>query len=224
MHQNNQKTQYNECLMCLEPLLKDVSFLHILKNYPLCLNCLQQFEIIDTIIPFHHYPLRILYYYNAFFQKLLFQYKGLYDYALKDAFLCLYHDELVKRYAQYIIIVTPSSLEDNQKRGFSPMEEIAKTFHTKIYTGLYKKEKYKQSDLGYEQRKKVIDKIGIHNGEELKGQKVLIIDDVITSGSTLKAILTLVLKYEPAKVELLVLSTKRTISELRLEGEGNLSF
>ena len=70
----------------------------------------------------------------------------------------------------------------------------------------------------------MIDKIGIHNGEELKGQKVLIIDDVITSGSTLKAIVTLVLKYEPAKVELLVLSTKRTISELKLDGEGNLSF
>ena len=44
----------------------------------------------------------------------------------------------------------------------------------------YPIKKYKQSDLGYEQRKRVIDKIGIHNGEELKGQKVLIIDDVIT--------------------------------------------
>ena len=41
-----------------------------------------------------------------------------------------------------------------------------------------------------------------------KGKKVLILDDVITSGSTLHSCLLLVLAQEPQSVELLALSTK----------------
>ena len=54
----------------------------------------------------------------------------------------------------------------------------------------------------------------IENGEILKGKKILIIDDVFTSGSTLHACLNLVLTYSPKHVELLVLSTGRNIDEI----------
>ena len=43
----------------------------------------------------------------------------------------------------------------------------------------------------------------------LRGKKILILDDVVTSGSTLLTCLNLVLKYAPQKVEFLVLSTKQ---------------
>lgn len=55
----------------------------------------------------------------------------------------------------------------------------------------------------------------MRNGNTIKNKKVLIIDDVLTSGSTLLACLSLVLKYNPQRVELLVLSTKQNIEELR---------
>lgn len=224
MYQNNQKAQSNDCLICYQPLLKDISFVHLIKSLPICPQCLNQFQIIDKTIPFHHYPLRILYFYNEFFQSLLFQYKGLYDYALKDTFLCLYHDELTTVLKDYMIVVTPSSQEDNLERGFAPMETIAKTISQNVFTGLYKKEKYKQSDLRYEERYKVSEKIGIRNGEELKGRKVLIMDDVITSGNTLSTCLSLVLSQEPESIELLVLSTKKDINTFAKEEEGNLLF
>ncbi|MEE1284942.1 MAG: phosphoribosyltransferase, partial [Acutalibacteraceae bacterium] len=50
--------------------------------------------------------------------------------------------------------------------------------------------------------------------EILKDKKVLIIDDVLTSGETLKACLMLVLSAQPKYVELLVLSTKQDLKEL----------
>ena len=95
------------------------------------------------------------------------------------------------------------------------MEAIASTFSHRVFTGLYKKERYKQSELSYTERKSVQGKIEMRNGNTIKNKKVLIIDDVLTSGSTLLACLSLVLKYNPQRVELLVLSTKQNIEELR---------
>lgn len=213
MHKYNQETQYNECLICHTTILSSLSFAHLVKNLPLCTDCINQFEIIDQTIDFHHYPLRILYAYNDFFRSLLFQYKGLYDYALKDAFLCIFHEELQKRYNDYLVVTTPSWKDDNIQRGFAPIPTLAYTFTSQVFLGLYKKEKYKQSALSYEERKQVKEKIGIKDGEQLRGRKVLIMDDVITSGSTLKACLSCVLEYQPASVELLVLAAKRSVKE-----------
>lgn len=220
MYSKYQTPQYDECLICLNPLLKNISWVSLVKPLPICMNCLDQFEIINYDIDFHHYPLHILYHYNEFFKTLLYQYKGLYDHALKDVFLCLFHEDLIHKYHGHIIVVAPSSSQENVKRGFAPMAEIASTFSSRVFTGLYKKEHYKQSQLTYQDRKLVIQKMGIHNGDMLRNQKVLILDDVITSSSTLNACLSLVLEYKPKSVELLVLSTRKQKEELRFdEGE-----
>lgn len=208
MYKNNQKTQYNECLICQKNLYNKPSIVHMIQSLPLCLECIHQLDIINKTIDFYHYPLTILYYYNTFFQSLLYQYKGLYDYALKDTFLCLFLEEFKEYYQDYIIVLAPSSLEDNQIRLFNPNEAIALTFSHNIFTGLYKKEKYKQSNLSYHERLNVKEKIGIHNGDILTNQKVLIFDDVITSGSTLHTCLSLVESYHPHQIELFVLSTR----------------
>lgn len=196
-----------ECLICFQDLHIDISLIHMIKDIPICLSCLKKLEIIDHTISFHHYPLRILYSYNHFFQSLLYQYKGLYDIALKDVFLCLFLEELQKKYKDYIIVTVPSSFKSNEVRGFSPMETIASTIHKNIFTGLYKKEEYKQSDLSFNQRKQVKDKIGIRCKEDLKNRKVLIIDDVITSSSTMETCLSLVKTCSPSKIEMLVLAS-----------------
>ncbi|MEE0967721.1 MAG: phosphoribosyltransferase family protein [Bacilli bacterium] len=206
MHLFYQKTQ-RDCLVCFDSLKKDISLIHMIKDVPICLSCIRKLEINDHTISFHHYPLRILYSYNDFFQSLLYQYKGLYDIALKDVFLCLFKDEFQKKYKDYIIVVAPSSSLSNKTRGFAPMEVIASTIHNHIFTGLYKKEEYKQSDLSYNQRKKVKDKIGIRDKELLRNKKVLIMDDVITSSSTMATCLALVQTCQPSKIELLVLSS-----------------
>lgn len=215
MYQNNQKAQQNECLICFSPIYKDPLLLHYVQKIPICKKCLSQFDVIDKHILFYNHPLYILYRYNSFFQTLLYQYKGLYDHALKDVFLCYFINEFKERYKDYMVIVAPSNDEENEKRGFAPMEEIASTFSRRVFTGLYKKERYKQSELSYTERKSVQGKIEMRNGNTIKNKKVLIIDDVLTSGSTLLACLSLVLKYNPQRVELLVLSTKQNIEELR---------
>ncbi|MCD7809085.1 MAG: hypothetical protein LUH02_07065 [Erysipelotrichaceae bacterium] len=215
MYQRNQKPQYDECLICNTPLLKDMSLTHLMRDFPVCKRCMQQFQIIDWHLDFHHHPMRILYQYDEFFKTLLFQYKGLYDIALKDTFLCMYDHELSHTYKNFIIAVVPSASSDNQIRGFAPMATIASSFSSHVFTGLYKKEDYKQSNYSYEQRKEVIDKIGIRYGESLSNKSILILDDVITSGSTLLACLKLIESYHPQKIEFLVLSTNQTLEQIQ---------
>lgn len=208
-----QKSQSNECLICLSFISENISLAHLLSPIPLCSQCLQKFNILDQTVTFHHHHLRVLYQYDDFFKSLLFQYKGLYDYALKDAFLTLYVSEFKEKYRTHIIVIAPSSKDDNDIRGFAPMEAIVSTFSSRIFIGLYKKEKYKQSDLSYAERSEVYKKIGIDNGELLAGQEVLIFDDVMTSSSTLLACLSLVESYHPKSIELMVLSSKNRLKD-----------
>ncbi len=215
MYQKNKRTQYNECLICHTALLKEISITHLLQPIPLCHQCLQKFQIINLTIDFHHHTMKILYQYDEFFKSLLFQYKGLYDIALKDSFLCLYFNEFLFKYKDYTIVVAPSSQHSNEVRGFSPVATIASSFSKQVFTGLYKKEDYKQSDYTYEQRKEVIHKIGINHGEFLTNKKVLIFDDVLTSSSTMFACLKLVAAYKPKSIEFLILATNQTKEQIQ---------
>ena len=208
MCKHHQKAQSDVCLICLEPILKNISFVHILNPLPICSNCIKKFHTLHLHEIWNEVPLTILYAYDEFFKSLLFQYKGLYDYALKDVFFALYKPQLQKKYRNHIYVIAPSNEEDNQIRGFAPVEEIVKTISPHVFTGLYKKEKYKQSSLSYQERQEVENRIGIRNGELLKGKKIVLVDDVMTSGATLKACFKLVKEYSPQSIDILVLSKK----------------
>ncbi|MCD8027306.1 MAG: phosphoribosyltransferase [Erysipelotrichaceae bacterium] len=153
--------------------------------------------------------------YDEFFKTLLFQYKGLYDIALKDSFLCLYSNELSRLFKDSVVVVSPSAQQANQLRGFAPVATIASSFSNCVFTGLYKKVDYKQSDYTYEQRKDVIHKIEIKHGEFLTNKNVLILDDVLTSSSTAYACLKLVEAYKPQSIKLLILATNQTKEQIQ---------
>lgn len=194
-----------QCLICLKDLDQEVSVFHLIYHPKICQCCLNSFSIIDHHFCFCNYSARILYSYNDFFRKLLFQYKGQYDYALKEAFLESFYREFEKKYRDYIIVVAPSSM--NKERGFSPNEEICKTFHSSVFTGLYKEKDYKQTSQT--NRCLVESIIKIKDGNKLKNRKVLLFDDVITSGYTMKTCLKLVEAFYPKSIEILVLASKQ---------------
>ncbi|MGF0144335.1 ComF family protein [Sharpea azabuensis] len=152
--------------------------------------------------------LTILYRYNAFFQTLLFRYKGQYDYELRNAFIVSDQRFLSDYYRSHVIVVAPSDDIANKKRGFIPTAGIASSFSSNIFTGLYKKSPFKQAEQSFEGRQKIKDVIDIKNGEVLRKKKVLLFDDVITSGSTFEKCLDLVCHYHPASIEIVILATR----------------
>ena len=50
--------------------------------------------------------------------------------------------------------------------------------------------------------------IGLRGGAFLENRKILLMDDVMTSGETIKTCLELIEKEKPQKIEILILSMK----------------
>ena len=111
----------------------------------------------------------------------------------------MYKRELQRRYKDYLIVVAPSASKANVVRGFAPNQAIAMTIHSHVFNGLYKKVDYKQSDQSYTQRAGIRDVIGLRGGAFLKNRKILLLDDVMTSGETIKTCLELIEKEKPQK-------------------------
>lgn len=198
--------QKRQCLICHEDIGSRSSISHLFYPCSLCLGCIQRLEVIDYHNKFKGYPITVLYGYNEFFKEILYQYKGLDDLLLAKVFLAL-KPELVNKYRSYQIAVIPSSQADNERRNFCPNEEIVKTFSNKLFTGLYKINSYKQTEQ--KNRSLVKKVIKLRNGEKLKNQRVLLFDDVITSGNTIKACLELIQEQQPKDIEILVLASNQ---------------
>lgn len=197
------KHQTRQCLICHKPLNQEASLFHLLQNPPVCLNCLNGLNVLDRVVTVSNYKVHVLYEYNDFFRKLLFQYKALDDYALKEVFLLLF-PELKKSLKKQTIVIIPSSEKDNLRRGFCPNEEIAKLFSPNIFKGLYKSKEYKQT--------KQVDRSGIKKvltikeGYLLHNKDIIIFDDVMTSSNTIQAAIKQIEKYHPKSIRIIVLA------------------
>ena len=175
----------NRCLICLEK--KEESLI----SKKVCNKCLAKFKRIEKRIVVLGVETLILYEYDDFFKELLYRYKGCYDYLLKDAFINDYLHILKQKYKNRKVIVAPSYIQEDRKRGFNHVYEIAKCLKLEIVDCLFKSENYKQSSVDYNKRNQVQKIIKIDINKINSKDKILIIDDVTTSLSTLKSIIHL---------------------------------
>lgn len=106
----------------------------------------------------------------------------------------------------YVLIPAPSSKADDEKREFNHVVEIYKCLKLPILQIIHKKMTYKQSDHSFKERAKIADVLEIDKNVSLYGKKILIVDDVFTSGSTVKAMIDLVKTKRPKAIKVLVLS------------------
>ena len=175
-------------------------------NHTLCNKCFNKFNIIYENSLVNKIKCLSLYEYNGLIKDLIFDFKGLYDYELKDIFLEYFLDDLKLKYYGYTITFAPSSDEDNLKRGFNHVEEMFSSLPNKKTKLFIKKDNYKQSENKYKDRKNIIDHIALIK-ENVKGLKrILIVDDVLTSGNTLLVCASLLYKEGIKEIEFLTIS------------------
>ncbi len=180
------------------------SFIH--KNEYLCGNCRELFAPKFINFNVKDYKALALYEYDETIKTYLYQFKGCYDYELYPVFLYQYINEIRLLYLGYTVIPIPSYEEENEERGFNHVEEIFSLLRLPTLKILEKTEKFKQAKNTAKEREGIKDFLKVKEKVDLSDKKVLLVDDVYTTGSTMKTAIDLVEKLHPKDIKILVMS------------------
>lgn len=126
------------------------------------------------------------------------------DIALGMVFLTPFKNYIQCLYRDYIILPIPSTKKSDKQRGFNHVIEIFKILDLKIKEVFYKAKDYKQTSQRFEKRSEVNKVIKIKSTLD-KSKKYLLVDDVITSGSTIKTCIELLRKQGIKSIKVLVI-------------------
>lgn len=164
-----------------------------------------------------------IYEYDEDIKTLIFQFKGCGDYELKDLFVSPFSKYLSKKFKNYLVLPVPSSKERIEDRGFEHVNEMFSCLKLKMIEPIIKIKNEKQSSKSYKDRLKVASCFKLISNEEIKDKNILLVDDICTTGSTLKAIKNLLLEGGAKKIEILVVA-KRDFTKEELEKMYDPSF
>ena len=146
-----------------------------------------------------------IYFYNEKIQEILYQFKGCKDYELRTVFLEYYKEYLNYKFSGYIMIPAPSYEKSNEERGFNHVQEIFGVLNLKMMKCIHKIKQVKQADLTTKEREEIGSVLQIDD-VNLRGKKILLVDDVFTTGSTIKAMIKLVKEKGAKNIKVLLMS------------------
>ena len=170
----------------------------------ICLRCFLELKPsyfhwkVEGVNAFGIYP------YSQAFQSLIYAYKKCGDIELWSAFFERLLPYLKFRYRDYILITAPSHINKVEERGFDHVPTMFQGIGKRIMPIFEKTEDVKQSDQSKRARARIASCIKLKPGATLRGEKVLLVDDIYTTGSTIKACLHLARTLHPKKIEILV--------------------
>jgi len=178
----------------------------LFSNNQLCPACINRFQV-------HFYERKIegvsvlsLYLYEETFKEALYRFKGRGDIILADIFLNNYRVYLKLKYWGNCLVPIPSSRQSDIERGFNHVLEVFKPLGLEMINCLAKKVDFKQSDLGFDERQEVINKLLVIDGSKISGRKIVIVDDLFTTGATVKAAIKLLRPFQPKSIKVLTLA------------------
>lgn len=192
------------CLACAEKI-SPTSYNYIFNEPVLCDKCLERIKPVYKSIRINEIDITYLCNYESPLKEWLLQYKEQFDIALAPVFFYLFKTYIKLNFFNYAIVIAPSSLSSIKKREFSHMYEMCKSLNMPIYDILRKKDSATQKGKNALQRSKIESNITSINIERIKNKKVLLIDDVITTGATIKACYNELMKGKPNKIKCLIL-------------------
>ena len=184
----------------------------LFKDAKICHKCFLKFK--PQINKFNIGKVKGLYLYNydEQVQNTLYQFKGCFDYELAGVFFDYFRLYLFLKYFGYVMVPAPSAKEADEERGFNHVVEMFKSVKLKMNCCVHKTTNVKQSDLSAKERENIKNNLKIDDVDFSK-KKVLIVDDVYTTGSTVRAMIDLVKSKNPKKIKVLVMSKTKDIHE-----------
>lgn len=184
------------CLICGNSLRNASSLMHMFYvDDVICDKCLSKFTKKKKIIMLDNHEVEGLYVYQGLVREMIVQYKEMYDEALSSSFLYRDVKYLKKKYKDYVLVPIPSSKKDIERRGFKHVNKMFQIVGLPIVELFAKKDDVNLKKASYAQRQNIKEHI-ILSASLPKETKILIIDDVLTSGASMKACFDLLAGYE----------------------------
>lgn len=201
------------CKICLKPI-RNIGIFEILEpDYCVCKTCKKEKlkPVFKTFIIENVKGLSI-YDYDDNLKELIYQLKGCYDIELAPIFLERYHSILHLIYHNYFMVTVPSFKADDEKREFNHVVEIFRSLNLKTLDILEKAEHHKQSDTNQNDRGNIKHYLRLKSHIDITGKNILIVDDICTTGSTLKSTINLIKSLRPKKIKALVIAKSKYIN------------
>jgi competence protein ComFC len=200
------------CKICFKDFKRESIISFFNEEVPICPECFKKMNYSLSFGRIEGYRIMSLAPYAPPLSELLIRYKETLDYELYGVFISEYASLLKIMYAGFTVVFVPSSPAKLSKRGFDHLEMIFSLLHLKTLKILTKENGIDQKKKNAEDRKKSASLFSIHGGEKVSGRRILLVDDVITSGTSLKACLHLLSPFHPKEIRILVIMNDSPLS------------
>ncbi len=180
------------CLNCFCDLTDGLGLIDLLrKDDLLCGYCRQQLIPLKRRVAVLDMQVYGLYEYDAFFEKLIFQVKESKDVTLAPVFLHPHVSALRKLCQDKTVILVPSSEKKHKTRGFDALVMFYKALGVPLLCP-FEKDDVKQSQRNAMMRSRIKNHIRLVHPEQIEGTDIVLLDDVCTTGYSLKACVDLI--------------------------------
>lgn len=194
------------CKKCFKRIEMDSLHAFFSSSPTLCHQCYEELTPIYEKFRVLGCPAVAVYPYHQAFQSLLYQFKGCGDIELASVFLERTIWFLKIRYFSYVIVPVPSSPQHDEARGFNQVVEVCRTIGLPISRSITKPFEHKQSDHNKKERENVGKFLRFDEKKPVEGKKILLVDDVYTTGSTVRACIKMLKAHGAKKIAVLLLS------------------
>ena len=193
------------CVICKKEIKHYTFFYNLSNKLSICTKCFSSFPVVHKKIKFHEVEVYSIYAYRQPINALLMDLKMKGDIALSMVFLSPFKNYIEFMFKDYIILPVPSTKASDKKRGFNHVVEISKALNLEVKEVFYKSKDYKQTNQKFGNRKDISKVIKLKVNLDKK-KKYLLLDDVMTSGNTIKTCIDLLRKQDIKNIKVLVVS------------------
>ena len=190
----------NYCIICKED-----------DCFGICDNCKRSIKTINNL-----YQDEIISYgyYGGVLKDLILKFKYKNNFTAGDILAEFLEEYIINnfKYEEYIITYIPLSKKSKKIRGFNQCEYIAKKISRDLSIEVLEilikeKETKEQKTLKRDERyENIRDAFKIKRGIKLKNYRIILIDDVTTTGSTMQEAYKLLKKFQIKEIKLLTLA------------------
>lgn len=178
----------------------------LFQDYSICPACFHKMRPKIIVSNIDGLKVTSLFIYNETIKTMLYQLKGCFDYEMADVFLSRQKSYFKWKYKNWILVPAPSYSKRNEARGFNHVEEIFKCLGNTMIKPIVKINNVKQADLNYEERQTIGKHLSWDKKVSVKGQNILFVDDLFTTGATARACSKMLLEHGAKRVEVLVMA------------------